>query len=446
MRLMSFYHHFPSPPIRKETSVQSMDSHTPIPAVAHLILLPFVGSLDAFDVQVQVCEPRILGLGLIQRSVLAARRAGYGQIFFFARDYSAPHSSTVIPNWSSILDNLASSQAAPMVIAPAAILSETDWLQRLAATQIEPASWAARLDRIVVLAPTVVPDALTVLDAEGGAYNMAAVQDRLTRRFGSAAGIPVQIHPMEVMTSKDIPAAERRLLSALVKETDGFMARHIDRPISLQVSRLLAPTAVTPNQMTIISVVIGLCGAPFFLSAVWWWQTVGALLFLVHSIVDGCDGELARLKFQESRYGGILDFWGDNIVHVVIFVCMAAGWTLASAAMWPLLLGAAATVGTLGSACLVYWRQMRIKDDSDPLFTSVSTSPNRRLARLLDVASRRDFIYLVLLLALLGKSNWILLLASLGAPIFFSLVIFLAVSEWFHNRSIRSTVYSPIGR
>jgi 1L-myo-inositol 1-phosphate cytidylyltransferase / CDP-L-myo-inositol myo-inositolphosphotransferase len=418
--------------------VESTDSHTAIPAVAHLILLPFVGSLDASDVQVQSCEPCILGLGLVQRSVLAARRAGYGQIFFLARDYSAPHGTTVIPNWRSIADALASSQSAPVVIAPATILSETDWLQKLAATPIEPASWAARLDRIVVLAPTAVPEALTVLDAESGAYNMAAVQERLAQRFGSAAGVPVQIDPIVVRTSKDIPAAERRLLSALVKETDGFMARHIDRPISLQVSRLLAPTAVTPNQITMISVVIGLCGAPFFLSALWWWQAVGALLFLVHSIVDGCDGELARLKFQESRYGGILDFWGDNIVHVILFACMAVGWTLTSAAVWPLLLGAAATVGTLGSASFVYWRQMRNKDGSDPLFTSVSTSPNGRLARLLDIASRRDFIYLVLILALLGKSHWILFLASLGTPIFFSLLILLAMRERFQNRSIRS--------
>jgi hypothetical protein len=103
------------------------------------------------------------------------------------------------------------------------------------------------------------------------------------------------------------------------------------------------------------------------------------------------------------------------------------------------LLGAAATFGTLGSAGFVYWRQMRIKDDSAPLFTSVSTSRDSRLAQLLDAASRRDFIYLVLVLALLGKSNWILLLASLVTPIFFSLVIFLAVREWFRDRSIRST-------
>jgi 1L-myo-inositol 1-phosphate cytidylyltransferase / CDP-L-myo-inositol myo-inositolphosphotransferase len=94
----------------------------------------------------------------------------------------------------------------------------------------------------------------------------------------------------------------------------------------LQIVRRLASTAVTPNQITIASAAIGLFGAPFFLSEFWLWQTVGALLFLTHSIVDGCDGELARLKFQESRWGGVLDFWGDNVVHIVTFACMAAPW------------------------------------------------------------------------------------------------------------------------
>ena len=65
-------------------------------------------------------------------------------------------------------------------------------------------------------------------------------------------------------------------------------------------------------------------------------QTIGALLFLAHSILDGCDGELARLKFQQSRWGGVLDFWGDNVVHTVIFGCMGIGWSLAADSLWPL--------------------------------------------------------------------------------------------------------------
>jgi phosphatidylglycerophosphate synthase len=215
-------------------------------------------------------------------------------------------------------------------------------------------------------------------------------------------------------------------MRSLVKDTDGFMARHVERPISLMISRRLAGTAVTPNQMSLISIAVGLCGAPFFLSARPLLQTIGALLFLAHSILDGCDGELARLKFQQSRWGGILDFWGDNVVHVAIFACMGVGWSLAERALWPLWLGAAAVLGTIGSAGFVYWRLMRVKDGGDTLFTSVSDAPERPLTRLLDSASRRDFIYLVILLALFGRSSWFVALAGIGAPVYFILVLLAA--------------------
>ena len=232
---------------------------------------------------------------------------------------------------------------------------------------------------------------------------------------------------MVVETPSDARAAEQRLLASMVKDTYGFMARHVERPIRL-ISRRLAATAITPNQMSLISIAVGICGGPFFLSSRPLMQTIGALLFLAHSILDGCDGELAQVKFQQSRWGGVLDFWGDNVVHTVIFGSMAIGWSLSAGALWPLWLGAGAVLGTLGSAGFVYWRLMRLKGGGDTLFTSVSDSPERPLTRLLDSASRRDFIYLVILLALFGRSNWFLVMAGIGAPIFFVLVLFAARS------------------
>src|SRR6478736_10579476 len=338
-----------------------------IPAVPILVLVPAsVASPPAPDVApTPDGDPTVLGLGLMRRTALAARRAGYGQIFLLARDHAAPPGITTISSWSHLAAAPMPSHAAPLLIAPATILSETNWLERLAETRIEPAAWAAIPQRIVMLAAEAVPDALAALHAEGGAYDFTAVEDRLSRRFGPPAAIPAGIDPMVVMTSVDVRVAERRLLRSLVKDTDGFMARHVERPISLQIVRRLASTAVTPNQITIASAAIGLIGAPFFLSEFWPWQTVGALLFLTHSIVDGCDGELARLKFQESRWGGVLDFWGDNVVHIVIFGCMGIGWSLSVGALWPLWLGAGAVLGTLGSAGFVYWRLMRSKDGGD---------------------------------------------------------------------------------
>jgi phosphatidylglycerophosphate synthase len=371
-------------------------------------------------------DPVILGLSLAQRAVLAARRAGYGRVLLLGRKSSAAPGVAAIADWRSLAASLSSSQSAPLTIAPATILAETDWLEQLASMRIEPAAWAAIPNRVVMLSAASAPDAVDALNRDGGAQGMADVESRLARRLGPPAPIPAGLDPMAVQTSADVRAAERRLLNGLVKDTDGFMARHVERPISLQISRRLAGTAITPNQMSLISMAVGICGGPFFLSSRPLMQTIGALVFLAHSILDGCDGELARLKFQQSRWGGVLDFWGDNVVHTVIFGCMAMCWSLSAAAIWPLWLGAAAVFGTLGSAGFVYWRLMRFKDGADTLFTSVSDAPERPLSRLLDSASRRDFIYLVILLALVGRSNWFLALAAIGAPTYFFLLLLAA--------------------
>ena len=397
-----------------------------------MVLLPDAGASPIAPAFADGGEPRVLGLGLARRTVMAAGRAGYSRIYLLARDRAAPAGITAISNWTTLTDALGQ-QPGPLIIAHAAILAEPDWLARLTETQTEPARWAAMPHKIILLAASVAADALAVLDADKGAYDLTAAQERLTRHFGAPAAIPAAIDPLVVMTPADVDDAEWRLLRGLVKDTDGFMARNVERPISLRIARRLASTGITPNQITLLSVGIGLCGALFFLSAHWLWQTIGALLFLAHSILDGCDGELARLRFQESRFGGIIDYWGDNVVHIVVFACMAIGWSLSIGASWPLLLGVAAALGNLGSAWFVYWRVMHTKKDSGPLFTSVATVPGQTLARMLDAASRRDFIYLVLFLALFGKSNWFLVLAAAGAPIFFLLLLFLAVRERFQT-------------
>src|SRR5438093_10695780 len=103
------------------------------------------------------------------------------------------------------------------------------------------------------------------------------------------------------------------------------MPRHVERRISLALTRRLVATRVTPNAMTLGSVAVGLVGALFFLSVSPASQLVGALLFLAHSILAGCDGELARLTFIESRRAPIPDFWADTFVHVAVFGRLAAG-------------------------------------------------------------------------------------------------------------------------
>lgn len=241
------------------------------------------------------------------------------------------------------------------------------------------------------------------------------------RAGAPAAGVPV-------VSAADLPGAERFLLKGLIKDSERFFSRHLDRPVSLAVSRRLAGTRLTPNQMTLVAVGIGLAAAPFFLSFRPAVQVIGGVLFLLHSILDGCDGELARLKFLESRWGGVLDFWGDNLVHMAVFAAMSFGLARATGRAWPLACGAASVVATAASTFFVYARTMRGPKEG-PLYTSVSNRPGSTIARVVDALSGRDFIYLVLLLSAFGKADWFVVVAAFAVPAYFVALVAVALSD-----------------
>ena len=365
---------------------------------------------------------RLLGLSLLERTTLAARRSGYGAIFVLAQGEDVERFRRLLARIAGATVDAALPERddalVPTVCVSGLVLGERGWLDAAAGLAVPADGVLAPFAGVVVCGADVPPGRAAGLLAEAPASASAAASAEV---------------PFHIAGAADLRAAEKRLLRSLGKKTDGYMERHVERPISWRISRLLASTPITPNQMTLFSAAVGLLAAPFFLSAAPLWQTIGALLFLAHSILDGCDGELARLKFQESRWGGILDFWGDNVVHSAIFGCMAVGWSHAIGTAWPLALGAAAVLGTLGSASFVYWRVMRPKRGEGPLYVSVAKGPGSRLTGLLDSLSRRDFIYLVLILSLPGKAAWFLALAAIGAPIFFAMLLVVAAQERTHQ-------------
>ena len=210
-----------------------------------------------------------------------------------------------------------------------------------------------------------------------------------------------------------IPRAESSLLRSVIKPGEGFLSRNFERRLSLAVSRRLSATRITPNAVTAASAAIGFLGCLLFLSQRALPQISGALLLLFHSVIDGCDGELARLRFEETRFGGAFDFWADNAVHCALFTALSAGWYRSTRALWPLGLGLAAVAGVLGAASLAYGALKRNAAEG-PLFTGlVSRGPGSRLA---NAMACRDFLYLLLALSLLGKANWLLVAAGGGAP------------------------------
>ena len=226
-------------------------------------------------------------------------------------------------------------------------------------------------------------------------------------------------------------------MNEFAKDTDGFFAKHFDRRISGAVSRQLLKTPITPNQVTIAVTLLGVYGGWLFSCPGPTPKIFGSLVFLLTSILDGCDGEIARAKKMTSKLGGWLDLWGDNIVHVAVFYGLSRGLYKDVGHPEYLLLGNAAVFGTLLSASLASvqtWKNQRQKD-GESLFTSVvgdaervSDSPfKKKLVAMSDALARRDFIYGVVLLAFIGHLEWFLWALAIGVNIYAIVLIVLSV-------------------
>ena len=364
----------------------------------------------------------LLGLPLVLRSVLAAERAGFARILVeetAGRDVAAGLSRTraEILRGGDPEPDIAPGR---LVILTSRVLPQVRWLKELRRIPAEPERLETDPGCAAVLETRDPSAAVAVLRGRGGQDALESLSARLAP-VGTGLSSPDRF---EFQSPADPRRAEDWLLSSLIKDNEGFMSRHVERKISLAVSRRLASTRVTPNAMTLVSVAVGLVGAALFLSPRSGAPLAGALLVLAHSILDGCDGELARLKFQESRFGGVLDFWGDNVVHCAFFSTIAIAWARAAGEGWPLILGAAAVLGTIASAGLVY-RSTMTGIAEGPLFTSVSRSQTA-FARLADALARRDFLYLLVLLSAFHRERWFLALASAGSPVYFLLLAALA--------------------
>jgi len=346
-------------------------------------------------------ETMIAGLPLLRRIVLAAARAGFQRVLVHPRACPEPR---LLEGTGASMLRADSVLGAPgrLVLLPVNVLPQARWLRLLREMPLDPGT------------PAVDPSGTATMEgAEGGVLLRSAGDGALDliaelgrRPRVASAGDPAGRFPL--VGADGSKAAEAWLLQSLIKDTEGFMSRHVERRISLAITRRLVATSITPNAMTLVSLAVGLLGAPFFLSADPLLQVTGSLLFLTHSILDGCDGELARLKFLESPGGARLDFWGDNLVHVAVFASMAIGWSMATDATWPLLLGALAVTGTAAAAVLVSRRS--------------AAAPTASTARLAEAVANRDFIYLVVLLACFGRAHWFLIPVALGTPIFMLLV------------------------
>ena len=152
-------------------------------------------------------------------------------------------------------------------------------------------------------------------------------------------------------TYADIKFAESKLLKNLNKSADGIISKTINRKVSIFISKYLVKTGLTPNQISIFNLMIGISSALLFAIGSFPWIFIGGIFAQMTSITDGCDGEVARLKFLSTKFGAWLDDVFDRYIDMLIVIGMAYGYWIISqnSLVWPI-----ATFAIMGLALLNY--------------------------------------------------------------------------------------------
>lgn len=208
--------------------------------------------------------------------------------------------------------------------------------------------------------------------------------------------------------------AERALWASLTSSTDGFVDVVFNRPCGRPLSKALIHTPISPNAVSLASIAIGLAAAWFFADGSHWAILLAAILFQVSAIVDCVDGDLARALFKESPLGKWLDLVGDQVVHLAVFAAIAVGVAHDDGSLLGLWLGLSAVLGAVISFAVVVRRMCRPANDC-----------RRRLQKLIDAVTNRDFSVLVLVLACLNRLEWFLWLSAIGCHLFWLTALWL---------------------
>lgn len=223
-----------------------------------------------------------------------------------------------------------------------------------------------------------------------------------------------------VEAEADVAGCTDELLSRAGKSQDGIVSRYLNRPLSRMVSYYLLGFDVTPTTWTVA--LFSLPVAAFFClgRGDYFGIVAGAFLFQLYSILDGCDGEIARATYRESERGGRIDDFLDMVGSMLFVIGLGVGLFRSESSIYLLEGGICALVIAVNE-----WLLRRVKVSDEPKSQKLADALYPRHRRLFNDAAlarigpnrwwwiiqftKRDFaILLFFLLALLGWPQWIL--------------------------------------
>jgi phosphatidylglycerophosphate synthase len=221
---------------------------------------------------------------------------------------------------------------------------------------------------------------------------------------------------VSVHNVSDAQAAERCLLKQQKLNYTQLMDVWFNSLLSIRISYLLVKTPFTPNQLTLSGLVLGVLTGWFFAQGDYINGVLGGLVLTFSGIWDCCDGDVARLKFVESDYGEFLDTMCDNIINILTFIGIAIGVAKQNGLLASLIPFVLLLIGGALIFILIYFPKGSGKGYS---------FKGTRMYDVILLLASRNFIYVILIFAILGRLDYFLWLAGFGSNIF-AMALFLA--------------------
>jgi len=173
----------------------------------------------------------------------------------------------------------------------------------------------------IFLFSTFIFDCLKEAISQGKTSLSEAVS--LFAKKGKLFPFPQKYFWQDVDTKKDLELAKKILLkNAFERKEDGPIAKILNRKISSFLTPLLV--RFSPNFISFLSFLLSVISGFFFVMGERIFNLFGGILVQLSSIIDGCDGEVARLKFQESQVGAVFDSVLDRYADAIIILGIGA--------------------------------------------------------------------------------------------------------------------------
>jgi len=127
-------------------------------------------------------------------------------------------------------------------------------------------------------------------------------------------------------------------------ETLPTYPRYVTHKISIRIVKLLLHSRITPNQITLLSIVVGIISSIVFASGLPICFFIGALILELYYVLDAVDGQLARCKKLSSMTGGYFDYISNYIVPSCVFFCIGLGLVRHSGEILPIVFAFSASI------------------------------------------------------------------------------------------------------